>query len=212
MALLVGELDDNYGAIHDEDDEALVVPWATMVVNKENTSKQDPGMTTKKFLLGIMGVTAVVASGASLFYSVLVDSSGRHARTPAEAFLLNDRGDDKCVPASGPWPAGAVSMDDDSYKEHSPFVTCFVSTTGGYCWSHSYYNSETWQACTPYGFDEKMWSIYERHNDISVKTRDGADDDGAANPLDQIYYYEDKYSYVPLETCGTPCTKFSPCQ
>ena len=90
MASLVGELDENYGAIHDA---ALVVPLATMVVNTENTSKQDPGRTTKKFLLGIMGVTAVVASGASLFYSVLMDSSGRHARTTAEeAFLLNDRG------------------------------------------------------------------------------------------------------------------------
>ena len=207
MASLVGELDENYGAIHDA---ALVVPLATMVVNNtENTSKQDPGRKTKKFLLGIMGMTAVVASGASLFYSVLMDSSGRHARTTAEeAFLLNDRGgadDDTCLPASGPWPAGSVSMDDDwGGLNHSPFVTCFVSTTGGYCWSHSYYNSRWWEACTPYGFNEGAWSVYERHSDISVKTTD--DDDG---PLDQIYYYENKYSYVPLETCGSPCTEFS---
>ena len=191
MASLVGELDDKYGAIHDEE---LVVPLATMVVNKENTSKQSPGMKTKKLLLGIMGVTAVVVSSASLFVSVSMDSSGRQASTAEDGFLLNDRGgadDDCCLPASGPWPTGSFSdgrhTDDDDL--HTPFVSCFVSTTGGYCWSHSFYDGEDWETCTPEGFGE-AWALHSPHDSTF-------DDDNNHS------------GYLAVETCGTPCTEFS---
>ena len=105
MVSLVGKLDDNYGSIHDEE---LVLSLATMertilddgiVKNIENNSKHSPGMNTKKLLLGMMGLTAVVVSGASLFYlfySVIMDSSGRQTSTicttEEAVFLLNDRG------------------------------------------------------------------------------------------------------------------------
>ena len=99
-----------------------------------------------------------------------------------ESFFLQDRGgadDDKCLPASGPWPTGAVSIEyDDDDGHHGPYVTCFVSTTGGYCWSHSHYVSGDWKPCTPNGFGE-VWAF------------DSPSDD--THP----------------ETCGTACTEFS---
>ena len=69
-------------------------------------------------------------------------------------FLGTSTDDDKCVPASGPWPAGSVSSQkiDETYDgddEHNgPFVTCFVfhaadddiSSPTDACWSHSYYH------------------------------------------------------------------------
>ena len=171
MASLVRET-DNYGATHDDE---RVVPLATMDPNNcadSNTNPAgNPSWNTKKFLLGIMGMTAVVASGASLFLSI-IDSSGRQART-AEAFLLNDHGgadDDNCLPASGPWPTGSKPYSPYITCLHSPFVTCFVSTTGGYCWSHSYYDGDTWNACTPYGFDEGAWSVHYPSKDETCGT------------------------------------------
>ena len=63
-------------------------------------------------MLGIIGLTTAVlsVSSATLFFSGIMDSSGP-ART-GESFLLNDSDgadDDNCLPAAGPWPAGALS-------------------------------------------------------------------------------------------------------
>merc|ERR1711865_181073 len=124
-------------------------------------------------LLSLLGLTAMVASGGA-------------ARTE-EAFLLQARGgadDNKCVPATGPWPTGAVSQDDDGNgvgASDGPYVTRFTAR-GGYCWSHSYYD-DGWNPCTPHG---SGWSVYA-HTD---------DDDTTA-------------TLKGVPTCGTGCTEFS---
>merc|ERR1712161_126074 len=109
------------------------------------SSSSPPLWKTKKagvVLLGLLGLTAMVASGgAAPIFPSLVTSS-EPARTE-EAFLLQARGganDDTCVPASGPWPTGAVSQDNgvgtgDGESEDGasdgPYVTCFTAA-GGY--------------------------------------------------------------------------------
>ena len=140
----------------------------------------------KAVVLGIIGLTTAVlsVSSATLFFSGIMDSSGP-AQT-GESFLLNDSDgadDDKCLPAAGPWPSGSVSThehdDDDDDGPSGPYVTCFASTTGGYCWSHSYYAGEgDWQPCKPNGFGE-AWAF--------------------DSPSDDTH----------LETCGTACTEFA---
>ena len=114
-----------------------------------------------------MGMTAAVASSAMVLFTIM-DVSNQGSTEPS--FLLHasvGADDDNCVPASGPWPTGSVSTD---YAAYSPFVTCFVSTTGGYCWSHSYYDGDTWNACTPYGFDEGAWSVHYPSKDETCGT------------------------------------------
>ena len=165
------------------DEEEFVVPVTVLEHNR----------TSKKFLMcvGILGMTAAVASSAMVLFTIM-DYSNQDST--ASSFLLHasvGADDDHCVQASGPWPTGSVSTDDDThYLEHHPFVTCFVSTTGGYCWSHSYYNGDYWEACTPNGFDELMWSVH------------------SPDPHDNNVF-DDKSDDLPVETCGTPCTEFS---
>merc|ERR1711865_916453 len=111
----------------------------------------------------------VASGGAAPIFPSLVTSS-ESARTE-EAFLLQARGganDDTCVPATGPWPTGAVSQSDGSgdgdyggNDDGGPFVTCFTAR-GGYCWSHSYYDDANWQPCTPHG---SGWSVYDHTDD-----------------------------------------------
>ena len=99
--------------------------------------------------------------------------------------------DDKCIPASGPWP-GWISRkhsdvdDDNPYDPRNrPFQTCF-SLRGGedYCWSNSYYDSGDWKPCKPNGFGPQGWAFYLTRNGV------GAQD-------------------TNIETCGTGCTKFA---
>merc|ERR1719506_2910769 len=110
------------------------------------------------------------------------------------SFLLraNVGNDNKCVAASGPWPAGAVSggLDDDvpNTNYSAPYVTCFTFQGGeDHCWSHSYYESGDWKPCTPKGFGAAGWSIDSP-----------SDDDWPMGKIPQ-----------PNETCGTACTEFS---
>jgi len=136
---------------------------------------------------GIMGMTAAVASSVMVLFTIL-DVSNQESTEPS--FLLNDRGgadDDTCLPASGPWPTGRASRQGNAPH---PYVTCFVSTTGGYCWSHSYYDwiDDEWNACTPNGFEDRTWSVHTIVENV---------DDGG-------HYY----AYNAVETCGTPCQEF----
>merc|ERR1711865_274513 len=110
-------------------DDDTAVPLGTTTHDEERVVPSGmTSWTTKKagvVLLGLLGLTAMVASGGA-------------ARTK-EAFLLQASGgadDNKCVPATGPWPTGAVSQDDDGNGEGAsdgPYVTCFTAR-GGYCW------------------------------------------------------------------------------
>ena len=165
------------------DEKERIVPLGMMMESPSSSSP--PLWKTKKagvVLLGLLGVTAMVASGGA-------------ARTE-EAFLLQASGgadDNKCVPATGPWPTGAVSLDDDDdsyYDEDNaldgPYVTCFTAR-GGYCWSHSYYVDGDWKPCTPHG---SGWSVYA--------PRVYAPNDDLSPPL-----------LKDVVTCGTGCTEFS---
>ena len=78
--------------------------------NSKHPSSPSSWNTKKAVVLGIIGLTTAVVSSATLFFSGIMDSSGP-ART-GESFLLNDSDgadDDNCLPAAGPWPAGALS-------------------------------------------------------------------------------------------------------
>merc|ERR1711865_825164 len=156
-------------------DDDTAVPLGTTTHDEERVVPSGmTSWTTKKagvVLLGLLGLTAMVASGGA-------------ARTK-EAFLLQASGgadDNKCVPATGPWPTGAKSQDDDGeFGEDDallgPYVTCFTAR-GGYCWSHSYYVDGDWKPCTPHG---SGWSVYTNDDD----------------------------TYDDVATCGTGCTEFS---
>merc|ERR1711865_558185 len=154
-----------------EDDTA--VPLGTTTHDEERVVPSGmTSWTTKKagvVLLGLLGLTALVTSSES-------------ARTE-EAFLLQASGgadDNKCFPATGPWPTGAKSQDDDGEFVDGPYVTCFTAR-GGYCWSHSYYDGGEWNPCKPNG---SGWSVYGMEQSF--------------NPP------------FGLTTCGTGCTGFSP--
>ena len=205
--LVVGDIDIDvdgdvvdYGSTHDEE---RVVPLGMMM---EYPSSSPPSWKTKKVsvvLLGLVGLTAVVASGgASLVFPSLVTSS-EPARSSEESFLLHasvGADDNKCVPASGPWPAGSGSQDDDGEEafgaSDGPYVTCFASTTGGHCWSHSYIDSwGNWQPCTPQGYGAGWESG-------SLKTDDYSS--GSMGVSGHTYV-----SLSAIQTCGTGCTEFS---
>ena len=199
--LVVGDIDvdvdiDDYGSFHDEE---LVVPLPLMDHNRTNSkhpSSSTPSWKTKKLMCaGIIGMTAAVASSALLLFSIIKKLSG--TAPTEELFLLHasvGADDDKCVAATGPWPTGSKSYmqdddDDTSLQPHSgPYVSCFVSTTGGYCWSHSYYGDGDWKPCTPNGYGVE-WSI------------DSASYDDYQATISSIQH--------PVETCGTGCTEFS---
>merc|ERR1711865_1285855 len=102
------------------DKKERVVPSGMMMESPSSSSP--PLWKTKKagvVLLGLLGLTAMVASGgaAPIFPSLVTSSES--ARTE-EAFLLQARGganDGTCVPATGPWPAGAVSKHEDGESD-----------------------------------------------------------------------------------------------
>ena len=207
MATLVvaGEVDidvdvEDYGATHNEE---RVVPSGMMM----EYPSSHPTWKTKKagvVLLGLLGLTVVVASGgASLFFSSL-GTSLEPARTK-ESFLLQAHvraDDDKCVPASGPWPAGSVSrqeieaMYNEDDEHNGPFVTCFVfqaadddnSSPTDACWSHSYYHGGVWdwKPCTPQGYGAG-WAF-----------------DSPGHEGDDAYKI-----LTGVATCGSGCTRFS---
>merc|ERR1711865_1131181 len=168
----------DYGSTLDKKER--VVPSGMMMESPSSSSP--PLWKTKKagvVLLGLLGLTAMVASGGA-------------ARTE-EAFLLQARGganDDTCVPATGPWPTGAVSQDDDGEQDEGasdgPYVTCFTAR-GGYCWSHSYYD-DGWKSCTPHG---SGWSVYAHTDD------------------DDCLGLGHTATLKGVPTCGTGCTEFS---
>ena len=204
MATLVvaGEVDidvdvEDYGSTQNEE---RVVPSGMMM---EYPSNSPPSWKTKKAGAVLLGLLV----GASLVFPSLVTFS-EPART-AEAFLLQARGganDDTCVPASGPWPAGAVSLEnnDEGKNGHSgPFVTCFQDQGNddrAYyadgCWSHSYYADGYWKACTPEGYGAQGWSYDSPGHDDTLSCWWCESNEGVFNP-------------EPVATCGTPCTTFS---
>jgi len=175
------------------DKKERVVPSGMMMESPSSSSP--PLWKTKKagvVLLGLLGLTAMVASGgaAPIFPSLVTSSES--ARTE-EAFLLQARGganDDTCVPATGPWPTGAVSQNDDGEQDEGasdgPYVTCFTAR-GGYCWSHSYYD-DGWKSCTPHG---SGWSVYAHTDD------------------DDTLGLGHTATLKGVPTCGTGCTEFS---
>ena len=180
-----------------EDDTA--VPLGTTTHDEERVVPSGmTSWTTKKagvVLLGLLGLTAMVASGgaAPIFPSLVTSSES--ARTE-EAFLLQARGganDGTCVPATGPWPTGAVSQDDDGIIGISdgPYITCFTAT-GGYCWSHSYYDDGDWKQCTPEG----AFSVYAPSDDTTTS--------GAMGVSGHTFTTLNDVTY-----CGTGCTGFS---
>ena len=156
--------------------------------------------TKKLMCAGIIGMTAAVASSALVFYSIM-DYSNQDST--ASSFLLHasvGADDNKCVPASGPWPAGSGSQDDDGEEafgaSDGPYVTCFASTTGGHCWSHSYIDSwGNWQPCTPQGYGAGWESG-------SLKTDDYSS--GSMGVSGHTFV-----SLSAIQTCGTGCTEFS---
>ena len=189
--LVAGKIDGYYGSTHDED---LVIPLAMVTDNHPSPTSKN----TKKLLCAVMiGLTVAVASSALLFFSI------RESCGPAsteESFLLHasvGADDDKCVPASGPWPTGAASAVDDD-GPGGPFVTCFVCqgcvNQIDHCWSHSYYDPTHgyWNDCTPNGFGAAGWSI-DSPND---------DDNRVVMAPTQRHNH-------PVESCGTACTEFS---
>ena len=129
MGIVVREVDD-YGSVHDEE---LEVP-VTLMDHKHPSS--NPSWKTKKLMCaGIIGMTAAVASSALLFYSIMDFS--KQAQTE-ESFLLNASSvgaDNICVAASGPYPEGAFSReeqsDDDDPGMGGPFVSCFSLKENG---------------------------------------------------------------------------------
>ena len=105
--LAVVQTVEDYGTTHDE--EQPVVPLAMRMVDPP--SSRPPAWKTKKWMwAGILGLIATaVASSALLFFSIL-DFSKQESTAPSVLLHASDRADDdKCIPASGPWPIDAVS-------------------------------------------------------------------------------------------------------
>ena len=195
-----------------EDDTA--VPLGTTTHDEERVVPSGmTSWTTKKagvVLLGLLGLTAMVASGgaAPIFPSLVTSSES--ARTE-EAFLLQARGganDDTCVPATGPWPTGAVSQIEDSQiadnASNGPYVTCFrfYGSDGSdkQCWSHSYYNYNDgiWDPCWPYpkATFGRGWQTDSPMTDRIIDVPYG--------PPIRVFTLQ------PMATCGTACTGFDP--
>ena len=140
-------------------------------------------------------MTAAVASSALLFFSIM-DFPIQESTVPS--FLLHASvGDDsKCVAASGPWPTGAVSQDNDGDEvmgaSDGPYVTCFTAA-GGYCWSHSYYDGGDWKQCTPNG---SGWSVFSNSDDTYTSGAMGVSG-------------HTTITLSAVATCGGGCTEFS---
>ena len=170
MAIVVVRAVDDYGATHDE--EELVVPLTVLdhhrTITKHPISSCTPSWKTKKLLMcaGIIGMTAAVASSALMIFSI-VEYSNQDSTAPS--FLLHTsvgNDDNKCLPAKGPWPAGAL-LSAGNNEDDAPFITCFSVQWGkNYCWSHSFYANNFWQSCTPKGYtpgDPSVgWRVYLR--------------------------------------------------
>jgi len=192
------------------DKKERVVPSGMMMESPSSSSP--PLWKTKKagvVLLGLLGLTAMVASGgAALVFPSLVTSS-EPARTE-EAFLLQASvGDDNtCVAATGPWPTGAVSQIEDSQiadnASNGPYVTCFrfYGSDGSdkQCWSHSYYNYNDgiWDPCWPYpkATFGRGWQTDSPMTDRIIDVPYG--------PPIRVFTLQ------PMATCGTACTGFDP--
>ena len=199
MATLVveGDIDvdvGDYGATHDK--ERVVPSGITM----DYPRSRPPSWKTKKaavVLVGLLGMTAAVASSTVLFYSIL-DVSKPASTGPM--FLLHASGgtDNKCVVASGPWPHSNPNLnqldfdihDDDDNPSGNAYTTCFGHNKGYYgyqdmCWSKSYKDGwGNWQPCKPKGFGSS-WEF--------------------ALPSNQNTWTD---TTTP-ETCGKPCTEFA---
>ena len=114
--------------------------------------------------------------------------------------------DNKCVAASGPWPAGSYSQIKDCQHDENgscgPYVTCFqFAGSDKQCWSHSYYNNGDWDPCKPYPYTTfgGGWEFdspktarviqYPKRNEVPGIT---------------------VYTLEPMDSCGTACTEFDP--
>ena len=207
---------DDYGSIYDEE---LVVPLTLMVQHPRSHPSKIWKMK-KVLCAGIIGMTAAVTSSTVLFYSIM--NFSKQARTEPSFLLHASVGadDSKCIPASGPWPTGAVSKKDDDDDDggsssSGPYVTCFalnvdqdyddeyespaavaaaeVAAAADHCWSHSHYESGDWKPCKPKGFfGTQGWSF---------------DSPIASNPTGETGF--DDQTHEPLYTCGKPCTEFA---
>ena len=130
--------------------------------NSKHPSSPSSWNTKKAVVLGIIGLAAAVVSGATLFLSVLGDSSSGPARTEV-AFLLHDgRLDAARVPASGAWPIDGLSFlpTEGGLGFGHPYITCYSTPiNSGYaqqfCWSKTYNwggINPRWYPCTPQGY------------------------------------------------------------
>jgi hypothetical protein len=130
-----------------------------------------------------------------------MDFSKQASNEPS--FLLHasigTKKDNTCVAATGPWPAGSVSQDDDNDDDvkgtsDGAYVTCYSLTQNGaitgHCWSHSYYDVwGNWQKCTPNGYG-KGWAI----------------DSPKYGTITNEYT---QYTLSDVATCGGGCGDFS---
>ena len=205
---------DDYGSMHDEE---LAVPMPTMDPNctrrnhPPDTCTTGPSRNTKKkaIVLGlfIIGVTTAVVPGATLFFSIVVDSFRQEAQTE-ESFLLNDSGgadDDNCEAATGPWPGLTTTKGDHSVNDDNQnadpghaYITCFTNSKGGdQCWSKSYYDYwDNWVPCVPSG---EGW-------EAGAPTPHG---ELASEFAENERYFKAEGYENNLSTCGTACTKFA---
>ena len=141
---------------------------------------------------GIIGMTAAVASSTLVFYSIMDKQT-----STVPSFLLHasvDADDNKCLPASGPWPAGSVSNGNGDVDDEptAPFVTCYTFQGGeNYCWTHSYYD-DGWRQCFP---DGDGWSIFNPNTEYTTSSF--------------LWFPDHKMKRLPVEGCGTGCTAVS---
>ena len=211
-----------------DDDDTAVPPGTTthdkkervvpsgMMMESPSSSSSPPSWKTKKagvVLLGLLGLTAMVASGgaAPIFPSlgaVVLRREGSFDTTTTTA--VQDL--DKCVPASGPWPAGSVSQIKDCQHDENgscgPYVTCFqFADTDKQCWSHSYYNNGDWDPCKPYASRRVVTTFgggWENYSPMTARDIQYPKSLYGPGPSITVFTLE------PIDSCGTACTAFDP--
>ena len=121
-------------------------------------------------LIAVLSRPRMVSSSSSIIEYTMTQSDSQGEVASIEQFMgmsgscsiFIDADDNKCLPAKGQWPAGALSSAGNTFN-NVPFITCFSFQRGeNYCWSHTYYRDAFWQSCTPKGFtdsDDEGWSV-----------------------------------------------------
>ena len=203
---------DDYGSTHGED---RVVPSGMMM----DYLRSPLSWKTKKasvVLLGILGVTAVVASGyAAMIFPSIVTSS-EPARTD-ESFLLHDGSSrlswGKCVATSGPWPSGTLTLRKGDMQPH-PGYNMDLYVGPGY--------SQRFVSCF------SLW-VKTKHMDGFAYEQCWSESVRVLSGLGNVEYYGEWYQTCEPEgyergvweygtpqyvrngetpTCGTSCTTF----